>query len=326
MLQNIIFVILGLAGLYYGGDWLVTGSSRIALSLKMPPLIIGLTLVAIGTSAPELFVSVTAALQGSEGLALGNVIGSNIANVGLILGVTGIITVVTVHETLIKREIPILLGVTIFATILILDGVLTRFDGILLLLGFVGFNIFFYYLATSDPAEEARVLEELEISEEEAKKKRDEISLWAEAGRIAVGVTLLIVGARLMVIGATNLALALGVSELIIGVTMVAFGTSLPELATSLTAVFRRENDIAVGNIIGSNIANLLLVLGATAAVTNIDVVNETSLSAIEYIVMLLFSFMLLPFARNRSLSRFESAIFLGAYLAFIAYSFFLST
>ena len=319
MFLNIILIIVGLVGLYYGGEWLVTGASRIALKMKIPPIIIGLTIVAIGTSAPELGVSVLASLQGKAGLALGNVIGSNIANIGLILGLTGLIQAVQVKESLVKREIPILIGITLFATILILDGHLNRADGILLLIGFALFNYVFYRITRNEGLLNGE--EDLDIDLPEV-KNLDKMRRRYEIGRILIGSIVLVVAAQLMVEGASNFARQIGVSELVIGVTMVAFGTSLPELATSLTAAFKGETDIAVGNIIGSNIANLLLVLGGASTIATIDV-GGTDLSVVEYVVMIAFTLMLWPFARQRYLSRVESALFLGAYFAFILYSFF---
>lgn len=321
MFLNIILIIVGLVGLYYGGEWLVTGASRIALKMKIPPIIIGLTIVAIGTSAPELGVSVLASLQGKAGLALGNVIGSNIANIGLILGLTGLIQAVQVKESLVKREIPILIGITLFATLLILDGHLNRTDGILLLSGFVLFNYIFYRITRNEGLLNGEAEDELDIDLPEV-KNLDKMRRRYEIGRILIGSIVLVVAAQLMVEGASNFARQIGVSELVIGVTMVAFGTSLPELATSLTAAFKGETDIAVGNIIGSNIANLLLVLGGASTIATIDV-GGTDLSVVEYVVMMAFTLMLWPFARQRYLSKVESALFLGAYFAFILYSFF---
>jgi cation:H+ antiporter len=150
MLLNIVFIVVGLAGLYYGSEWLVIGASRIAMKMKIPPIVIGLTVVAVGTSIPELGVSILASLQGKEGIALGNVIGSNIANIGLILGLTGLIRVIQVNDSLVKREIPIMIAVTFIATFFTLDGHLSRFEGILLLLGFALFNFMFYYIARKE--------------------------------------------------------------------------------------------------------------------------------------------------------------------------------
>ncbi len=314
ILQNVALILIGLVGLYFGGDWLVDGASRIAKRFDISPLIIGLTIVAIGTSAPELVVSVVAALNGTPGIALGNVIGSNIANIGLILGLTGVIHAITVKESLIRREIPILIIVTIFASIIILDGTISRLDGILLLFGFIAYNLLFYYLATHEHDEEDDLPE----------AEPGTFSLLKQIFFIVAGSALLVVGADVLVRGATEIARSMGISDLVIGVTAIAFGTSLPELVTSLNAALSKKPEIAVGNVVGSNIANLLLVLGGTSTIAQINV-GDTSLSLVEYVVMLAFTFMLYPFARNRELSRIESALFLGAYVAFIAYSFFLS-
>jgi cation:H+ antiporter len=316
LLMNLLSIAGGLIGLYFGGDWLVKGASRTALSFALSPLIIGLTVVSIGTSAPELLVSVQAALNGSAGIALGNVIGSNIANIGLILGVTGLIKSIRVQDSLVTREIPLMLVVTVFASLLILDGTLSRLDGVLLLFMFVAMNGLFYYLARQDPSEVDLTIDE----DHDGIPDAQEVKIPVELVRILFGIGALVLGANLLVSGASDIARSVGISELVIGLTMVAFGTSLPELAASVTAALKDEADIAIGNVIGSNIANLLLVLGATAFILPFDVGGE--LSVVEFVAMIGFSFMLLPFARNRELSRRESALFLGAYLAFVTYSF----
>jgi cation:H+ antiporter len=327
-MSDVLLIAVGLVGLYLGGGWLVQGSTRIATAFGVSVLIIGLTIVAIGTSMPELIVSVLSALRGASGIALGNVIGSNIANIGLILGLTGIIAPIAVHETLIKREIPILLIVTLFASLLILDGFISRLDGVLLLFGFVVYNLLLYFLARQQA-----IAHDAEIEAKEAAIGKDipdpgdSVNVPFEVGRVVLGIVVLVIGANLLVDGASNIALALGIPPLVIGVTMVAFGTSVPELATSLTAAFKGESDIAVGNVIGSNVANLLLVLGATAFVlpieigTSTDGVGSAELSIVEFGVMIAFTLLLLPFARNREFSRFESALFFGVYLAFVAYT-----
>jgi cation:H+ antiporter len=316
LLMNLLSIAGGLIGLYFGGEWLVKGASRTALSFALSPLIIGLTVVSIGTSAPELLVSVQAALNGSAGIALGNVIGSNIANIGLILGVTGLIKSIRVQDSLVTREIPLMLVVTVFASLLILDGTLSRLDGVLLLFMFVAMNGLFYYLARQDPSEVDLTIDE----DHDGIPDAQEVKIPVELVRILFGIGALVLGANLLVSGASDIARSVGISELVIGLTMVAFGTSLPELAASVTAALKDEADIAIGNVIGSNIANLLLVLGATAVLLPFDVGGE--LSVVEFVAMIGFSFMLLPFARNRELSRRESALFLGAYLAFVTYSF----
>ncbi len=315
MLVNIGFVVIGLVGLFFGGNWLVRGASNIAMSFGISTLFIALTFVAIGTSMPEMLVSLQAAIQGNSDLAIGNVVGSNIANIGLILGATGLIAPIAVQGVMIRREIPIMILFTLFTVILTLDGVISRVDGILLLFSFVGFNTMFYFLAKQEQETAARLLADLDEPPEKQKLNRK-----TEVGYLIGGVALLVVGSGFMVEGAVNIARSVGVSDLVIAVTMVAFGTSLPELAASLSAAFHKESDLAIGNIVGSNIANLLLILGVTAFVQPINV--NTSEVQFEFIIMIAFSILLIPFARHQVLGRRESALFLGAYLAFVLYTF----
>lgn len=326
-MSDILLVVLGLVGLFLGGNWLVQGASRIATALNISDLIIGLTIVAVGTSMPELLVSVLSASQGSSGIALGNVVGSNIANVGLILGLTGLIAPIVVRESLVRRGIPVLIIVTIFASLLILDGEISRLDGVLLLFGYVAYNWFFYNMARRQQAEaEAEEAAAEAAGAAPAPDPGAGISIPTEAVRFVIGVVVLILGANWLVEGATNIAEVLGVPPLVIGITMVALGTSVPELATSITAALRGESDIAVGNVVGSNVANLLLVLGATATILPIEIGSSAEgaaeLSIVEFAAMIGFTLLLLPFALDRKFSRFESALFLGAYIAFIAYTF----
>lgn len=316
MLQNLGLVIIGLGGLFFGGNWLVRGASNIAISFGVSTLIIALTFVAIGTSMPEMLVSLQAAMQGNSDLSIGNVVGSNIANIGLILGATGLIAPIAVQAILLKREIPIMILFTIFTYILTLDGEISRVDGLLLLFSFVGFNTMFYFLAKQEQDARDRLLADMDDP-----PSKEELNRTKEFAFLIVGVIVLVVGANFMVAGAVNIAVEIGVSQLVIAISLVAFGTSLPELAASLTAAFRKESDIAIGNIVGSNIANLLLILGVTAFVQPITV--DTANVQIEFIVMIAFALLLIPFARHQQLGRRESALFLGAYIAFILYSFF---
>ncbi len=314
MLENIGLVIIGLGGLFFGGNWLVRGASNIAISYGVSTLIIALTFVAVGTSMPEMLVSVQAALQGNSDLSIGNVVGSNIANIGLILGATGLIAPIAVQAILLKREIPIMILFSIFTYILTLDGEISRVDGLLLLFSFVGFNIMFYFLAKQEQDAHDRLLADMDDP-----PSPEEMSRAKEFGFLLAGVIMLVVGASFMVRGAVNIAVDIGVSELVIAITLVAFGTSLPELSASLTAAYKKESDIAIGNIVGSNIANLLLILGVTAFLQPIPV--NTAEVQLEFLVMLGFAFLLIPFARHQQLGRRESALFLGAYFAFVLYS-----
>ncbi len=313
MLAEVVMLITGLVALFYGGNWLVRGASNLAIGFGVSTLIIALTFVALGTSMPELLVSVQAALSGKSDLAIGNVIGSNIANIGLILGATGLITPLSVKAILLRREIPIMILVSVFAYALTLDGQIGRADGIILLLGFVGFNAVFYVLAKREADTRDRLLSDL------ADEPVARISRGKEIAYLIAGIIALVLGSRMMVEGAVSLARAVGISELIIAITLVAFGTSLPELAASLSAAWHRETDIAIGNVVGSNIANLLLVLGATALLQPIPVARSEV--QIEFIIMIGFAALLIPFMYRQRLGRKRSAFFLVCYCAFIAYS-----
>lgn len=314
MLQNVALIVAGLVGLFYGGNWLVRGASNLALSFGVSVLVIALTFVSVGTSMPELLVSLQAALAGKSDLAIGNVIGSNIANIGLILGATGLIAPLSVKAILLRREIPIMILFSIFVFALTLDGDINRLDGAFLLFGFAAFNLMLYRLAKREQDERKRLVAELD-DHPAVDTGREREFMW-----LLLGILALAFGSRMMVEGAVNLARMVGVSELVIAVTLVAFGTSLPELAASLTAAHHGETELAIGNIVGSNIANLLLILGMTAFVQPIAV-NRAEVQ-LEFAVMLAFAVLLIPFLRHQTLGRRQAAAFLGAYLAFIIYSF----
>ena len=314
MLLNVALLIGGLIALFYGGSWLVRGASNLALSFGVSVLLIALTLVSVGTSMPELLVSLQAALVGKSDLALGNVIGSNIANIGLILGATALIAPLSVKAVLLRREIPIMILFTVGVFLLSLNGELDRLDGALLLLAFIGFNALLYRLAKDEQDERDRLLAELDETPSPEQHRGREF-MW-----LLLGILALVFGARMMVEGAVNLARAVGLSELVIAITLVAFGTSLPELAASLSAAYHRQTDLAIGNIVGSNIANLLLILGITAFAQPIKV--ESAESQLEFLVMIAFAVLLLPFLRHHRLGRPQAALLLAAYVAFIIYSF----
>ncbi|MDQ4076271.1 MAG: calcium/sodium antiporter [Chloroflexota bacterium] len=322
MLFDFILILFGLLTLFYGADWLVKGAARLASSFGVSPLVIGLTLVAFGTSTPELLVSILAALRRSSDIALGNVVGSNIANIGLILGLTAMIFPVVVHSQVMRRELPMMLGFSALTYALLLDRVIGRLDGLFLFVILVLFNVLTYRLAQQATARhdaaaaEFEEFEELEglISDDEA------INQPVELGRTVVGIVILVIGAQSLVSGATSIARAFGISELVIGITLVAFGTSLPELATSMVAAFRDEDDISVGNIVGSNIYNLLAVLGITALVRPISV--APSVLRLELPVMLAFSFILWPLIRDNVLARWQGALLFVGYILFTLFLF----
>ena len=246
--MNIILLVLGFILLLKGADWFVDGASSIASRFGIPQLIIGLTIVAMGTSLPEAFVSITAALKSNAAITIGNVIGSNILNVGIILGITALIRPLHIQNSTIKYEMPFMMLVTL---VLILQGInhtISRFDGIVMWLFFLGYLYYIFKMSKNQ-------MEETEI------KKTNPLF-------IPLGLVCLMVGSNFAVDAATNIAISLGVSQRFIGLTIVALGTSLPELVTSVTAARKGNADIAIGNIIGSNIFNILFVVGSSALIT----------------------------------------------------------
>lgn len=297
----------GLALLVLGGEWLVRGASRLAARLGVPPLVVGLTVVAFGTSAPELAVTTGAALAGGPAadLALGNVVGSNIFNVLFILGVSALVTPLAVGLRLVRLEVPLMIGVSALALVLIGNGVVGRGEGLLLtagLLGYVAFTVV------------------------QARRERGPVGGAAPAGGstgwqvalIAAGLVVLVAGSRLLLHGAVGSARLLGVSETVIGLTIVAAGTSLPELTTSVLAGLRGERDIAVGNVVGSNLFNLLGVLGIAAAVAPGGVPAPAAVIAFDAWVMLAVALLCLPvFLTGPGIERWEGALFLLYYLAY---------
>lgn len=253
----------GLAGLFFGGEYLVRGASVLARKFGLSPMVIGLTVVGFGTSAPELLVSVQAALAGEPGIAIGNVMGSNIANILLILGVSAVIAPLVIPARRLWRDLAIMLVASAALWPVLADGAVTRVDGMLLVAGLVGF-LALALLTGGNP-------EDVEVSADEPAWKA-----WAQT---LGGLVVLVIGARLLVTSASEIARGFGISEAVIGLTVVAVGTSLPELATSAIAALRRQTDIAVGNVVGSNIFNILGILGATALIAPIDTVDQRFLA-----------------------------------------------
>lgn len=299
--------------MFLGGNWLVKGTSRLARSFGLSPLIIGLTVVAFGTSVPELLVSLNATLQSVSDISVGNIVGSNIANIGLILGLTGIIFPVVIHVRLVWREIPVMVAASVLTYLLARDGTIGTGDGLLLLLAFGGFNYLMYRITMQERRSGA--LSEADLREGSLTVDGVTTNRPLELGRVVAGIILLMIGAQLTVDGAVAVARILQVSELFIGLTVVAIGTSLPELATSMVAALHKESDIAVGNIVGSNIFNLLLILGLTGTVHPLAVSQEVI--QFDLLAMIGFALVLFPFARNREVSRWESAVLLAGYIAF---------
>ncbi|HPE45763.1 MAG TPA: calcium/sodium antiporter [Deltaproteobacteria bacterium] len=319
MLSCSLLLAAGLAMLLGGGNLLVRGASGIARSLNVSPLVIGLTVVAFGTSAPELVVNIAALIRGNDGLAFGNVIGSNISNTGLILGLTALVSPLRVTGMVIVREIPMMIRVALVAVITGIDGVFTaaadsfsRPDGLILLLLLV---VFIFYNVKD--ALRRRSEEEYLVQVEEHIPSRPKESMSIGGIMVLAGLGLLAAGGKLAVTGAVGLASALGVSDALIGLTVIAVGTSLPELATSMIAALKNEPELAVGNVVGSNIINLSLILGLVCTVSPVDVPAGGRL---DLVAMLLFSLILLPVSltSRRKITRIEGAALLSGYCAYV--------
>ncbi len=307
MIPLLIFV-LGLVALYVGADVLIRGASRLARDLGVNALVIGLTVVAMGTSMPELLVGVVASARDSGDIAIGNVVGSNVANIALILGVAALIRPIRVQMRLLVREVPIMIFVSLAFYIFALDRMLGRWDGLPLLVGFVAFTL---YLLEGARRESPAI---------EVEYQRFVPAGGTTAGHLLltlVGLGVLLGGAHMVVSGAADTARLLGISELAIGLTVVALGTSLPELATAVAASLQDEGDILVGNVVGSNIFNILAVLGCASLARPMAV--PESVIRVEAPVMLAVSILVLPFVwTTLRITRWEGAVFLVAYGAFI--------
>lgn len=310
MVGDAVLFVVGLGLLTLGADWLVTGASRIAKSLGMNPLVIGLTVVAFGTSAPELVVSGAAAVRGQPGLAVGNVMGSTVANVGLIVGLGALIRPIEVHRRLLARESPLLILVLAIVMGLSYNHALGRLDGLALL---VGFGVYLYYLTRWGKTErEVRFADDPD-------ERRGDAPGWESWTRTVVGLGALLLGANWLVDAAVAIARAFDVSEAVIGATMVALGTSLPELASTVAAAARGLADIAIGNVIGSNVFNLGLVLGAAALLSPLHLPPETVVR--QVMPALLFCILLIPLAYTRGqVDRWEGGLLLVGYAGFIVW------
>lgn len=309
---TLLLFVGGLGLLVAGAEWLVQGASALARAIGLSPLVIGLTVVAFGTSAPELAVSLGAALAGESDLALGNVVGSNIANVLLILGASAAIVPLVVAGQVVRREVPVMIGVSCAVVVMSLDGTIGRLDGTLLVSGLAA------YLWRSIVASRRAVsLANLRAREAPEPDRRRRVLV--DGARAAIGLGLLLIGTRGVVAGATSMAESMGVSQLVIGLTVVAIGTSLPEGATSIIAALRGQRDLAVGNAVGSNIFNLLLILGLTAVIRPIGV-PEGAL-AFDLPMMLAVAAACLPvFFTGGRIGRWEGWMFLTYYGAYLAY------
>jgi cation:H+ antiporter len=307
----------GLVLLLLGAELLVRGASRLALALGLAPIIVGLTVVSIGTSAPELAISLGSALSGTPDLAVGNVVGSNIANVLLILGLVALIVPLVVHRQLVWLDVPLMIAASVLVFGMAFDGRIARWEGGVLVACAIAYIVFLSRMAKRHPEQ---VPEDPELGEAST-GPAPKLGVARQIALMAAGLAMLIGGARLLVDAATQMASALGLSDLVIGLTVVAVGTSLPEIATSILSAIRGQRDLAVGNIVGSNIFNLLLVLGATATIADGGVPVGDSAIRFDLPVMTAVAVACLPiFFNGHRIARWEGALFVGYYLAYTAY------
>ena len=321
MALNTLFCVFGFVMLYYGAEWLVKGSSSLAKSLGITPVVIGLTVVAFGTSAPELVVSVVSSIQGKSMIAIGNAVGSNICNIALVLGVSAIFRPITCHASVVKRDIPIMIGISLYLLVLSFNSTIGRFEGATLFGGLILYTFFNYYNARK---------ESVSGTNKEAimpQPDLEEVGFIASRGKqllfIGVGICGVVLGAQLVVDSAVKIMTVLGVSEKFIGLTIVAFGTSLPELATSVVAAIKRQMDISISNLVGSNVFNILGVVGAASLIRPIPIPGGFFQSGllIDYLVMIFIS--TLPWFMMRksyTVTRKDGLILLFCYLGFLGY------
>ena len=319
-----VFFCIGLVMLYFGAEWLVKGSSSLARSLGVSPIVIGLTVVAFGTSAPELVVSIVASIKGKSMIAVGNVVGSNICNIALVLGLSAVLQPLTSDRSVVRRDIPIMLGISLYLFVISLNSTLGRVEGATLFGGVILYTFFNYYLAkkAAIPASVGA-----EGASEVALEGSEEVDYVASRFKqivfVVVGIAGVVAGAQILIDAAVKIMQVLGVSQKFIGLTIVAFGTSLPELATSVVAAMRKEMDISIGNLVGSNVFNILSVLGAASLIRPIPIPGGFIASGlwIDYLVMLFTSFLpWLMMRRSSTVTRRDGVILLLCYVGYLSY------
>jgi cation:H+ antiporter len=308
--------LIGFVLLYFGAEWLVKGSSSLARSLGVTPIVIGLTVVAFGTSAPELVVSLISSIQAKSMIAVGNVVGSNICNIALVLGLSAVLNPIKSDPSVVRRDIPIMLGISVYLLLLTMNSNLGRFEGATLFAGIILYTFFNYYLAKKETAGAADIESEL-----------DGIGFIASRPKqillIAAGIAGVVVGAQIVVDNAIKIMTILGVNEKFIGLTIVAFGTSLPELATSVVAAMRGEMDISIGNLVGSNVFNIMSVLGVASLVRPIPIPGGFLESGlwIDYLVMIFTSFLpWLMMRKDFTVSRRDGFLLLACYVGYLTF------
>jgi len=321
MALNLLFCLIGFLLLYFGAEWLVKGSSSLARSLGVSPVVIGLTVVAFGTSAPEFVVSLISSIQGKSMIAVGNVIGSNICNIALILGIAALFQPITSNRSVVKRDIPLMLGISLYLLLLSLDSRLGRFEGATLFGGVILYTFFNYHVSIKESREGHEHAIDAYESELEGigyiKSRSRQVIM------ISLGILGVVAGAQIVVDSAVEIMKVLGVSEKFIGLTIVAFGTSLPELATSVVAAIRKEMDISIGNLVGSNVFNILSVLGAGSLVRPIPIPGGFIGSGmiIDYSVMMLTSFLpWLMMRKGLTVKRRDGLLLVIIYFGYLTY------
>lgn len=316
LLLDLLWLLAGLTALYFGAEWLVGGGGKLAVKYGISPLVVGLTVVAFGTSAPELFVSIGFNLGGFPDMALGNVIGSNICNIALILGVSSFICVLTVKTELLIRDLPVLMIATLLFSVMLANGEIGRAEGALLFLAVIAYTVF--QLIQSRRATRSQLAKDLEEEFDQKTAKAEPV--WKLVALILVGLVGLYFGAEWLERGGVSLARRLGVPEAVISLTLIAFSTSVPELATSVIASLKKEGDIIIGNVIGSCIFNLLCVIGMTAAIKPLV---TTQIEMTDLWVMIGLTAALIPMMfTQRNVSRIEGGLLLLFYVGYTAYLF----
>jgi cation:H+ antiporter len=321
MILDVTLCFVGFALLYYGAEWLVKGSSSLARSIGMSPVVIGLTVVAFGTSAPELVVSLVSSIQGKSMIAVGNVVGSNICNIALVLGMAALFQPITSARSVVRRDIPIMLGISLYLLVLSLNSKLGRFEGATLFGGIIAYTFFNYFIAMKESREgagEVSVAAAAEVEEIAFVESR-----MKQVVLIVTGIIGVVAGAELVVNAAVNIMKVLGVSEKFIGLTIVAFGTSLPELATSVVAAIRKEMDISIGNLVGSNVFNIMSVLGAASLVRPIPIPGGFFQSGLiyDYIFMMFTSFLpWLMMRKTLTVTRRDGIVLLSCYVGYLGF------
>jgi cation:H+ antiporter len=303
MLLDVVLIVVGVALVLFGADRLTEGASALARRMNVPEIIIGLTIVAAGTSAPELFVSLVSALKGTPDLAVGNVVGSNTMNAMLIVGCAAMVAPMTISRSTVKKDIPFSVGASVLLILLAVDSFLGRVDGIILLLGFAVFMAYTLMQAKTGSTDEVQA---------------ETSPVWKNIVYLVGGLLGLVLGSNLFVDSASSVAYALDISEGVVGLTVVAGGTSLPELATSVVAARKGQSAIAIGNVIGSNVFNILLILGLTATISPMEIEGITT---IDMAVMLISVALVWMFSFTRyTVERWEGAVLVGGYLVYLCW------